>query len=263
MTVVQRGPKLLGQEDDDVADEIAKIMREDGIRVLLDAKTLAVARNASGSVQLNVTSPAGDEVLTGLHLLSAAGRSPNTEALNLSATGLTANERGLIPVNDSLETSVAGIFAAGDVNGGPAFTHISYNDFRILSTRLLEGKPARRAGRILPYTLFTDPQLGRVGLSESQARAKGLNIRVAKMPMNYVARALEMDESRGFMKVVVDANTSVILGAAILGIEGGELMAMIEIAMLGGMKFEVLRDAVFAHPTLAESFNNLFNSFQG
>jgi pyruvate/2-oxoglutarate dehydrogenase complex dihydrolipoamide dehydrogenase (E3) component len=260
VTVVQRGPKLLGQEDDDVAGEIAKIIREDGVRVLLNAQALTVNQSASGEINLNVTSPDGAEVLTGSHLLSAAGRTPNTDSLNLSATGLSANERGFIPVDETLETAVAGIFAAGDVNGGPAFTHIAYDDYRILKDLILEGKSRSTTGRILPYTLFTDPQLGRVGLSETQARAQGKDIRVAKMPMSYVARALETDESRGFMKVVVDAGSSQILGAAILGIEGGELMSMIEIAMLGGMKFELLRDAVFAHPTLAEAFNNLFFS---
>ncbi len=173
------------------------------------------------------------------------------------------NPRGYIQVNDRLETSVTGIYAIGDVNGGPAFTHISYDDFRILRTNLIEGGSASTTGRLVPYTVFIDPQLGRVGPSETQARAEGRNIRVAKMPMSYVARALEVDEPRGFMKAIVDADTQRILGAAILGIEGGELMSMLEIAMLGHLPYPVLREAIFAHPTLAESFNNLFATLDG
>jgi pyruvate/2-oxoglutarate dehydrogenase complex dihydrolipoamide dehydrogenase (E3) component len=156
---------------------------------------------------------------------------------------------------------VPGIYALGDVKGGPAFTHISYDDFRIIRTNLLEGGQATTKDRIVPYTVFIDPQLGRVGLSETEARAQGRSIRVAKMPMTYVARALETDEARGFMKAVVDAGTGQILGCAILGTEGGEIMAMLEIAMLGKLPYTVLREATFAHPTLAEALNTLFSSF--
>jgi pyruvate/2-oxoglutarate dehydrogenase complex dihydrolipoamide dehydrogenase (E3) component len=161
-------------------------------------------------------------------------------------------------VNERLETNVPGIYALGDVNGGPAFTHISYDDFRILRTNLIEGGHAVTTGRLVPYTVFIDPQLGRVGLTEQEAREHGRNIRVAKIPMSYIARALEVDEPRGFMKAVVDADTKQILGCAVLGIEGGELMAMFEIAMLGHVPYTTLKEAIFAHPTLAESLNNLF-----
>src|SRR5207302_6521957 len=160
------------------------------------------------------------------------------------------------------ETNVPGIYALRDIKGGPAFTHISYDDFRIIRTNLLENGNATIRDRLVPYTVFIDPQLGRVGLSETEARSKGRNIKVAKMPMNYVARALEVDESRGFMKAIVDADTSQILGAAVLGIEGGDIMAMLEIAMMGKLPYTVLRDGIFAHPTLAESLNNLFSSFE-
>jgi pyruvate/2-oxoglutarate dehydrogenase complex dihydrolipoamide dehydrogenase (E3) component len=163
-----------------------------------------------------------------------------------------------VKTNDRLETNMPGIYAIGDVKGGPAFTHISYDDFRILRTNLLEGKDATIADRLVPYTVFIDPQLGRIGLSEGEARERGLDVRVARMPMSYVARALEVDEARGFMKAVVDAGTGRILGCAILGIEGGEMMAMLQIAMMGDLHYTALRDAVFAHPTLAESLNNLF-----
>jgi pyruvate/2-oxoglutarate dehydrogenase complex dihydrolipoamide dehydrogenase (E3) component len=169
-------------------------------------------------------------------------------------------------VNERLETSVPGVYALGDVKGGPAFTHISYDDFRIIRTNLLEGGDATTADRLVPYTIFIDPQLGRVGLTEQEARAQGRNpstgsgqrIRVAKLPMSYVVRTLEVGETRGFMKAVVDADTGQILGAAVLGIEGGEIMAVLQMAMMGRVPYTVLRDGVFAHPTLTESLNNLF-----
>jgi pyruvate/2-oxoglutarate dehydrogenase complex dihydrolipoamide dehydrogenase (E3) component len=172
--------------------------------------------------------------------------------------GVDTDQRGYIKVNERLETNVPGTYALGDVKGGPAFTHISYDDWRIIRTNLLEGGNATISGRLVPYTVFIDPQLGRVGLSETEARAQGRSIRVAKMPMNHVARALEVDESRGFMKAIVDADSGQILGYTCLGIEGGELMNMVEIAMLGKVPYTVLKEAIFAHPTLGESLNNLF-----
>jgi pyruvate/2-oxoglutarate dehydrogenase complex dihydrolipoamide dehydrogenase (E3) component len=197
-------------------------------------------------------------MVRGSHLLVAVGRTPNSDRLNLEATGLEADERGFIPVNDRLETSVPGIYALGDITGGPAFTHISYDDYRILRSNLLEGGDATTRDRLVPYTVFIDPQLGRVGMTEEQARAAGRDYAVATMPMGHVARALEVDETRGLMKVVVDKATQQILGCAILGIEGGEIMSMIEIAMMGKLPYPALREAVFAHPTLAEALNNLF-----
>jgi pyruvate/2-oxoglutarate dehydrogenase complex dihydrolipoamide dehydrogenase (E3) component len=166
-------------------------------------------------------------------------------------------------VNEYLETNVGGVYALGDVKGGPAFTHISYDDYRILKASLLDGERRSTKGRFVPYTVFIDPQLGRVGLSETEARKQGMKIRVAKMPMSYVARALETDESRGFMKIVVDADTQKILGAAILGIEGGEIMSQIQIAMMSGLKYTALQNATLAHPTLAESLNNVFSHWEG
>jgi pyruvate/2-oxoglutarate dehydrogenase complex dihydrolipoamide dehydrogenase (E3) component len=181
--------------------------------------------------------------------------------LNVSAAGIATDSRGFIQVNGKLETSTAGIFALGDIKGGPAFTHISYDDFRILRKNLIENGSATTDGRLLPYTLFIDPQLGRIGLTEAAARAQNKKIRVARMPMTYVARALEVDETRGFMKAIVDAGTDQILGAAVLGLEGGEVMAMLQLAMMGKLPYTALRDAIFAHPTLAESLNNLFTHF--
>jgi pyruvate/2-oxoglutarate dehydrogenase complex dihydrolipoamide dehydrogenase (E3) component len=259
VTIVQRGPKLLAREDADVADEVAKILREDGIEVLLDSEAPRVAGTGDGAIELTVRSKRGDErVISGSHLLVAAGRTPNTDTLNLAAAGIQADNHGFIVANERLETNVPGIYALGDIKGGPAFTHISYDDFRIIRTNLLENGAATTKERLVPYTVFIDPQLGRVGLSETEAREQGRNIRVAKMPMSYVARALETDETRGFMKAIVDAGTNQILGAAVLGIEGGEIMSAIQLAMIGHLPYTVLRDGVFAHPTLSEGLNNLF-----
>ena len=262
VTIVHRGKQLLSREDPDVAEEVAKIMREDEIEVLLQAEVQRVAPAAGGKIELAV-GPAGgrdSRVLTGSHLLVAAGRVPNSDRLNPAAAGVEVDDRGFIRVNERLETSAPGIYALGDIKGGPAFTHISYDDFRIVEVNLLKGGNATTRGRFVPYTVFTDPELGRVGLTEQEARSQGRSIRVAKMPMTSVARAIEMDETRGLMKVVVDAGTREILGCAILGIAGGELMSMVEIAMMGRLPYTALQDATFAHPTLAESLNNLFDN---
>jgi pyruvate/2-oxoglutarate dehydrogenase complex dihydrolipoamide dehydrogenase (E3) component len=258
VTIVQRGGQLLTREDRDVAEEVAKILREDGIEVLLRTHAAQAEPGAGGGVRLTVRDPDGERTLEGSHLLSALGRTPNTDALNPAAAGIETDERGYIPVDERLETNVPGVYALGDVKGGPAFTHISYDDYRIIRTNLIEGGSASTRDRLVPYTVFIDPQLGRIGLTEQEARQQGRDIRVAKMPMNYVARALEVDEPRGFMKAVVDAGTKQILGAAVLGLEGGEIMAMFEIAMMGRLPYTVLKEAIFAHPTLAESLNNLF-----
>jgi pyruvate/2-oxoglutarate dehydrogenase complex dihydrolipoamide dehydrogenase (E3) component len=261
VTIVQRGERLLTIEDADVSDEVANILKQDGIDVLLNTKAEGVAKSGS-KVKVTVRSGERFQEVEGSHLLVATGRVPNTETLKLSAAGVTADARGFIAVNEKLETNVPGIYVLGDIKGGPAFTHISYDDFRILRTNLLEKGNASTKGRYIPYVVFIDPQLGRVGLTVNQAREAKKKFRVAKMPMNYVARALEMDETRGFMKAIVDSETEQILGAAVLGIEGGEIMSMVQLAMMGGLKFTALRDATLAHPALAESLNNLFNHFE-
>jgi pyruvate/2-oxoglutarate dehydrogenase complex dihydrolipoamide dehydrogenase (E3) component len=262
VTVVQRGGQLMGREDADIAEAVAAFMREDGIKVLLDTQTLCAAQDEHGKILLTVDTSEGELTLEGSHLLVAAGRPPNTGTLDLDVAGIEMDKRGFIKTNDRLETSASGVYALGDVKGGPAFTHISYEDFRIISANLLEGGSATIANRLVPYTMFIDPQLGRIGLSEQEARAQGRDVLIAKMPMSYVARAIEMDETRGFMKAVVEAETKQILGCAVLGIEGGEIMAMIQIAMMGNLPYTALRDAVFAHPTLAESLNTLFSTIE-
>jgi pyruvate/2-oxoglutarate dehydrogenase complex dihydrolipoamide dehydrogenase (E3) component len=261
VTIVQRSGQLMGREDPDVAEAVADIMHEDGIEVLLNTQT-ARAEQDEGKILLTVNTTDGERTLEGSHLLVAAGRPPNTETLDLEAAGIEMDKRGFIVTNERLETNAEGVYAIGDVKGGPAFTHISYDDFRIISTNLLEGGSATIADRLVPYTMFIDPQLGRIGLSEQEARDQGRDVLVAKIPMSYVARAIEMDETRGFMKAVIDAETNRILGCAVLGIEGGEIMAMIQIAMMGDLPYTALRDAVFAHPTLAESLNTLFSAVE-
>jgi pyruvate/2-oxoglutarate dehydrogenase complex dihydrolipoamide dehydrogenase (E3) component len=259
VTMVERGAQLLAREDPDIAEALRAIFEEDGIDVVLNSTVDAVASDDDGTVRLNVKSGDEQRSLVGSHLLVATGRTPNTEVLSLPAAGVEVTDRGVIKVNSRLETSAAGIYALGEVAGSPAFTHISYDDFRILRTNLIEGGSRTTEGRMLPYTVFTDPQLGRIGLTEREAKKEYSNVRVATMPMANVARALEMGESRGTIKAVVNADTELILGAAVLGIEGGEIMAMFQLAMLGEIRYPVLLDAIFAHPTLAELLNNVFS----
>jgi len=259
VTIVSNGSRLLSHEDEDIAAAVASILRQDGIDILLDARATAVARTPNG-MELTVGARDGERRLTATHLLVATGRVPNTDTLAPAAAGIALDEHGYIKVNDRLATTAAGVFAIGDVKGGPAFTHISYDDFRILRANLLEGGSLSIAGRLVPYSVFIDPQLGGVGLTEREARTQGRRIAIATMPMSHVARALETAEPRGLMKVIVDRESAKILGCAVLGVEGGEIMSMLELAMMGGLTYTALRDGVFAHPTLAESLNNLFST---
>jgi pyruvate/2-oxoglutarate dehydrogenase complex dihydrolipoamide dehydrogenase (E3) component len=255
VSIVQRGPYLLPREDADISDAVADILREDGIDVYLSTSAVRVA----GNVDLTVRSRDGvEQTISGSHLLVAIGRRPNTERLDLSAAGINVDAHGYIPTDDRLQTNIPGVYALGDVRGGPAFTHISYDDFRIVRANLLENGHASVRDRLVPYTVFIDPQLGRVGLTETEAEATGRRIRVARLPMSRVARAREVGETRGVMKAVVDADTNEILGCAILGIEGGEVMAVLQVAMMGHVPYTAMKEGVFAHPTLAESLNNLF-----
>jgi len=269
VTIVQRGGQLLSHEDLDIAQAVADILREDGVTVVLNADAVRVEQADDGQMLLTFQVPDGQETLTGSHLLLAAGRVPNVEVLDLQTAGIETTGdsagQGYIRVNERLETNVPGVYALGDVKGGPAFTHIAYDDFRIVRANLLGGadgatqSPATTKDRLVPYTVFIDPQLGGVGLTEREARKQGRDVKIARMPMSHVARALETDETRGLMKVTVDAESNQILGGSVLGIEGGEIMSVLQVAMMGGVAYTELRDAVFAHPTLAESLNNLFS----
>jgi pyruvate/2-oxoglutarate dehydrogenase complex dihydrolipoamide dehydrogenase (E3) component len=253
VTVVNRDGRLVLREDPDVSEEVEKILQEDAIDVVNSAQVTRVEKAGSG---VRVVLQSGE--VSGSHLLVAVGRVPNTEQLGLAAAGVEADKAGFIKVNSKLETNVPGIYAVGDVKGGPAFTHISYDDFRVLRENWLNGGDATIEGRPVPNCVFIDPQLATVGLNETEAQKRGLDYRVAKLPMTGVARAIEMSETRGFMKAIVDAKTQQILGCTVLGVEGGEIMSMLQIAMMGKVPYTAIKEAVLAHPTLAESLNNLF-----
>jgi len=263
VTILERGEQLLAHEDSDVAEGVYEILREDGIDVRLNVGVSRVETNEKGEIQLTVRGDGGETTVKGSHLLVATGRRPNLEHLDLGAAGVELDGNGYVKVNDRLETNVPGIFAIGDVKPGPAFTHISYDDFRIIQANVLKNGSAGVGSRAVPYTVYMDPQLGRVGLTEKEARALGRSIRVAKLPMANVARGIEFGETRGFMKAIVDAETDQILGCAILGMEGGEVMTVLQLAMMGKLPYTVIRDGIFAHPTLAESLNNLFMMMDG
>jgi pyruvate/2-oxoglutarate dehydrogenase complex dihydrolipoamide dehydrogenase (E3) component len=258
VTIVQTGPRLMTTEDEDVSDEVAAILREDGITILTSATPVRVDPAGGGRLRLAVRTGDGERQLEGSHVLSAIGRLPNTEALAPEAAGIRLSDRGFIEVDEYLETSVPGVYAMGDVKGGPAFTHLSYDDYRILHANLIGHEKASTRDRVIPYTMFIDPQLGRAGLTEREARAQGRAVRVAKLPMSEVIRALETGETRGFMKAIVDADSGQILGCAILGSEGGEIMTMIQVAMMGQLSYTAMADAIFTHPLLAEGLNTLF-----
>jgi pyruvate/2-oxoglutarate dehydrogenase complex dihydrolipoamide dehydrogenase (E3) component len=250
VTIVHRGEQILPREDADVTGELQRALEAEGIRFVLNARTTRVAKQ-NGEVILEVQT-GGD--VRGSHLLVATGRRPNTDELGLENAGVEIDRQGFIRVNNRLETTAPGVWALGDVKGGPAFTHISYNDYQIVYGNLVEGKHLATDGRIVPYAVFTDPQLGRVGLTEKEARASGRRLKVGKIPMGWVARAIERDETAGLMKLVVDADSDRILGAAVLGTEGGELVQILHAVMLAGAPYTLLKGAVYIHPTLAEGF---------
>jgi pyruvate/2-oxoglutarate dehydrogenase complex dihydrolipoamide dehydrogenase (E3) component len=261
VTIIQTAPRLMMIEDEDVSDAVAAILRDDGITILTSSTPLRVESADGGRLRLTVRTQDGERQLEGSHLLSAVGRVPNTEALTADAAGIRLDDRGFIEVDEYLETSVPGIYAMGDVKGGPGFTHLSYDDYRILHANLVRPEQASTRDRIIPYTVFIDPQLGRVGMTEREARAQGRAIRVATLPMSAVIRAIETGETRGFMKAVVDTDSRQILGCAVLGSEGGEIMTMIHVAMLGKLTSAAMANAIFTHPLLAEGLNTLFAMF--
>lgn len=257
VTILQTGDRLLTREDEDISAEVEKILKAEDIGILTNVQAEKVEKQPEG---LLVTVAEKDEIRTVQcsHILVAAGRIPDTDRLNLSAAGAETGEKGEIRVNEKLETTAAGIYAMGDVKGGPAFTHISYHDYVILAGNLLHQKNDTIKDRLVPYCVFIDPQLGEVGLTEQAARERGLNIKIAKLPMSHVARAIETGDTRGMMKAIVDADSGKILGATILAQEGGEIMTVLQMAIAGGLHYRQIRDMPIAHPLYAESLNNLF-----
>ena len=258
VSIVETGSQLAGREDEDVAHALLQILEQEGLDIYLNAKAEKVERE-EGHIALTLGNGTR-KVITGSHLLIATGTKPNTETLNLPAAGIETKEHGYIAVNEYLQTNIDGVFAMGDCKGGPEFTHISYDDFRIVSDFLFGKKQRSMNDRPVPYTMFTKPELGRIGLGEKQAKEEGRKYKIAKMPAKKIARANESNLTEGVLKVLVDADSDYIIGAACLAEEGGELMSMLQIAMMGKLPYQELRDGIFAHPTWAESFNTLFGS---
>jgi pyruvate/2-oxoglutarate dehydrogenase complex dihydrolipoamide dehydrogenase (E3) component len=259
VTVIQHGGQVLSREDADVAHELQQALEAEGIRFLTGATASRVV-GRMGDVAVTVDSGNGPETVAGSHLLVATGRRPNTDDLGLERAGVDLDGRGFVRVNGRRETSARGVWALGDVTGGPAFTHISYSDYQVVYANLVEGKDVSSDGRQVPYAVFTDPQLGRVGMTETEARRTGRRLKVGKTPMASVARAIERGETAGLMKIVVDAETDRVLGAAVLGVEGGELIHVLGTLMLAGAPYTLLRRAIYIHPTLAEGFWSLMEA---
>ncbi|HEX4542486.1 MAG TPA: mercuric reductase [Candidatus Acidoferrum sp.] len=253
VTVIHRGRQIVPLEDLEIAAELQKALEAEGLQFVLNARTEQV-RQKNGAITLSCKISTSESAVTGSHLLVATGRIPNTGDLGLDKAGIGLNKDGSIKVNNKLETSVPGVWALGDCKGGPAFTHISYNDFQIVYGNLVEGKSLSIENRIVPYCVFTDPQLGGVGLTEKEGRARGYKLKIGKCPMANVARAIERGETAGLMKIVVDASNDRILGASILASEGGELVQILGAVMLANQPYTLLKGAVYIHPTLAEGF---------
>ena len=258
VTIIDTSPRFLPKEDEDVAEEIKKILEEEGLHIHPQSKAIRIEQKPNQEFTLFYQQADQEHQTVFTHLLIATGRQPNNDLLKPENTGLALNKKSYIEVNERLETNIPGIYALGEANGGPAFTHISYNDFVVVSQNILHQANLTTKGRSLPYCMFTDPQLGRIGLSEDQAKEKRLKFKIATLPMQKVARATETGETRGLIKVIVDVDTKKILGAAVLGAAGGEIMSILQMAMLGGITYEQLQYTIFAHPTYAESLNNLF-----
>jgi pyruvate/2-oxoglutarate dehydrogenase complex dihydrolipoamide dehydrogenase (E3) component len=259
VTLIHKSDTILAREDPEIASELQKALEAEGIAFQCGARTTRVA-SERGEISVTIETKQGSTTITGSHLLIATGRRPNTDDLGLEKSGVEIDSRGYIKVNGRLETSVPGIWALGDVKGGPAFTHISYNDYQIVWGNLIEGKNLTIENRYVPYALFTDPQLGRVGMTETEARASGRKLKIGTFPMASVSRAIERDETIGVMKIIVDAADDRILGAAILGAEGGETVQILGMFMLAGTPYTVLKGAVYIHPTLAEGFFGLMEA---
>ena len=253
VTIFHHGAQIVPREDSEVAAELQKALEAEGIRFVLGAETKRI-ENKGGGIDLAYESSGTSTAVSGTHILIATGRRSNTDHLGLDKAGVTIDKSGNIKVNDRLETSVPGIWALGDCKGPPAFTHISYNDFQIIYGNLIDGKNLSIKDRYIPYCVFTDPQLGGVGLTEKEVRAKGHKLKIGRIPMTRVARAIERDETAGMMKIVVDGTNDRILGASILASEGGELVQILGALMLANQPYTLLKGAVFIHPTLAEGF---------
>lgn len=257
VTVIESGPQLMGREDSDVADEMQRILSEEGMRFLIAAETRNVNGRSGGEVSVTVRTSAGEQTIEGSDILVATGRVPNTVGIGLEEAGVELDARGYIRVNERLETSASDVWAIGECAGSPQFTHVSIDDFRIIKDNLAGGKESTR-NRLVPYCMFTEPPLAHVGLSERDAQRQGVAARVARLPMGSVRRTATTDETQGFMKVLVGGSDDRILGFTMIGAEAGEVMTVVQTAMLADLPYPRLRDAVLAHPTMAEGLGSLF-----
>lgn len=255
VTILEQAEKFLSREDDDIAAEIKKFLEKEQLEIFTKASVQKFTSNNKITAVVKIGDE--DKTITCSNVLIATGRTPNTDALHLENTSIKT-EKGFIKVNDKLETDEPGIYALGDVKGGPAFTHISYNDYLIVCGNIYDGEDVSIKNRMVPYCMFTDPEYGKVGLSEKEAKKQGLDFKVACLPMAHVARGIETNETTGFLKAIIDTKSKKILGAAVIGEQGGEIMSMLQLAMMGNVTYDVLRCAVFAHPLYAEALNNLF-----
>jgi pyruvate/2-oxoglutarate dehydrogenase complex dihydrolipoamide dehydrogenase (E3) component len=259
VTVIESGPQLIAREDPDVADATQQILSEEGIRLLLSAETRNVRGRSGGGVSLSVRAGSGEETIEGSDILVAIGRIPNTAGIGLDETGVELDARGYIRVNEHLQTVAPGIWALGECAGSPQFTHVSIDDFRIIADNVAGGTRSTR-DRLVPYCVFTDPPLAHVGLSERDAQQAGIAARVARLPMEAVLRAHTTDETLGFMKVLVGGSDDRILGFTMIGSEAGEVMAVVQTAMLAKLPYPRLRDAIIAHLTVAEGLGLLLSN---
>ena len=259
VTIIEYGPQIAGREDPDVADEMRRIFADEGIDILVGAEVRRVQGRSGGDVSLLVHTSSGEQTIEGSDILVAAGRTPNTAGIGLDVAGVELDGRGYIKVNERLETSAPDVCAIGECAGSPQFTHVSFDDFRIIRDNLAGGSRTTR-NRLVPYCMFTDPPLARVGLSEGEAQRQGIETRVAKLPMSAVLRTHTIDETQGFMKALVGARDDRILGFTMIGPEAGEVMASVQMAMLAGLPYTDLRDAILAHPTMAEGLGSLFSN---
>ncbi|HXL54252.1 MAG TPA: FAD-dependent oxidoreductase [Gemmatimonadales bacterium] len=259
VSIIEAGPQLAGREDSDVATAILEMLRDEGIVVHLEAKVLGVQGRSGETISLQMRTPSGDQTIEGSDILVAVGRTPNTSGIGLDLAGVAVDTRGYVAVNDRLETSASDVWAVGECAGSPQFTHVSFDDFRIIRDNLAGGDRTTR-NRLVPYCMFTDPPLARVGLSEREAQRQGIAVRVAKLPIVAVLRSRTISETRGFLKALVEADGNRILGFTMLGAEAGEVMAVVQTAMLASMPYTGLRDAIIAHPTMAEGLGALFSN---
>jgi pyruvate/2-oxoglutarate dehydrogenase complex dihydrolipoamide dehydrogenase (E3) component len=256
VTVLEYGSQLLGREDLDVAEAVHAIFEEDGIDVVLGADTQFAEGRSGDRVRLRVKTQGGERTIEGSDILVAAGRTPNTRGIGLEQSGIELDARGFVKVDDRLQTSAPGVWAVGECAGSPQFTHVAFDDFRVVRDNLA-GKRRSTQDRLVPYCAFIDPELARVGLDETTAEQRQIEVRVARLPMSNVLRARALGETRGFMKMLLDASSDRILGFTMLGVDAGEVVAVVQTAMLGGLPYTILRDAILTHPTMAEGLNVL------